>query len=66
VALRLRLMRWGAVLLMALYHAHLWLNRALFARAQNAPANTEFDLALMALAVGGVAILAGLTNSSDK
>lgn len=58
IALRIHIMRWGSVLLMALYHAHLWLNRAVFAQAENAPATIGFNLALTALAVGLVAVLA--------
>lgn len=59
-AARLRIMRWGSVVLMALYHAHLWLNRAAFARAENAPLTAEFNLLLAVIAVGGVAALSGL------
>lgn len=59
-AAQLRIMRWGSVVLMALYHAHLWLNRAAFARAENAPLTAEFNLLLAVIAVGGVAALSGL------
>lgn len=54
----MRIMRAGSVALMAVYHAHLWLNRAAFARAENAPLTAGFNLGLAALAVGVVAVLA--------
>lgn len=56
----LRIMRGGSVALMALYHAHLWLNRAAFARAEDAALSAGFNLALAALATGVVAALAAL------
>lgn len=64
VFLRLRVARRGAPGLMALYHAHMWLNRALFARSENAPLTIEFNLALTALAIVLAAALAFLSRRS--
>lgn len=40
------------------YHAHLWLNRAVFARSEEAWVTTGFNLLLTAIAVGAAAALA--------